>query len=818
MENYTPEELETSDAQLDADQIQADVDTIFAEQKPVSTFADESQLTNFAIDGNKFSLTDNSGGRFYVDRANLEDALSNPENKLETREQHDYQRGLEQDALDFEYYATGPRATYAKAMGLLNATTGGLSEIGYGLIGDEKNLQEYSKIRGANPLATGLGELGAILNPVGPMGRGVRSINLISKGIYKKLASEITETGFKNFMTKAALRTGSYGATGFGEHLLLQSKQFFTEGMAGNIDMNAENLFAMYKQGSGYAFLIGGGLGVGRSVYKGIAGKVAKALNKGDDAANMDLLFGTNPSKNLDRQQAKGMIGNRAIVAELKASGKDVEVDKVFLKRAIKNELDNARSFKDDVLKKVDDVSNEIDDIGTAANIKENLEFVTGELNYNKYPQAGKLIDKMMDELDNIAINKVEGQGSLLTLSKWVDDIPKRLEKVGFKAGSKEFDNSFKPFLDSVKSEMAERIGKVESGGRVLSYLDQDIDILEEFSRGLKGEIPAIVKNAKPVQDIIADVASAGITDMVLGDGFGDPLQFVGGFLLRRGGKYALNIFKNSMKEQAKRLYLVHRQQEITKTLLKDTAKKATSKLKIGGGSASANFLRSSVFDELPENATNEDKIEHMTTKIDEYANKPEMLQERTAASVKNYTKSMPLMAEGVMDRNVKLVEFLNNKIPRNPQSGAAQIQNRFSKRKWRPSKQQIRTFEKYLSGAVAPETVLEDISNGRVSQEQMEAFRTFYPEMYKQLTFDIVEQVATSDTPVPYNKRLKLSLVLGVPLDTSLEPQNIRNLQALNEPTPEEQPQAAPPKGNFDKLTVGDRALSDLDKSLNRR
>ena len=813
---------------LSIEQIDSQVSEIDAlPEAPVNDFND-AQLEKYSIEG-QYSLRNNDGESIYVDKDNLKSALTNPEWGLETKKQHDQRREYEQKGLDYEYYSSGPRSTYANAMALLNTVTGGWSEIGYvaaDQFGEATGLwdfdnEEYAKIREANSGVTIVGEIGGLLNPFGWLNKPARAIHSVSKGVFTKVIGEATEGGFKKWGTKVL----STGGAGFLEHQAYQAKSYLNESLLTNTEMSSEAFFANQKAGSGWAFLIGGVAGGLPGAFKYGKTQLGKARNslsgvlrKSNPSSMADDLFrSTANTGDSAVQNAKASVARDIIQDTVKKYGDDF-TDAQLLKQTTKHST-TVDSMVDDIFSKLDDKIDDvryenfevghkiIDDLDTFA-------FATdGGINPVKRAETIEKVKKFLEnELPDLKLNSTKD------LKKWIKTIKKKA------GGSSDEAEIWKVAEDSAEKQLKERIAKYDpKAGEELALINTNKKVIEEFTTGLN-KPQAVEKSALGLDGIGGDLLSGVIFDAI--DGDFDLTEFLAGFGINRARSVGARLIKKSFMNRAKQYFRAQTVIDTTEEVINTSVKKSLYFKRPHGLSASAGFLSQTVFPDLPKSASKEDKIEYLTIKLDEYSSKTDMLEQRTVAGVSGYDKDFPVTAQGVIERQVKLVELLKSKIPRNPRSQVMDLQNQMNKRQWKPSPTDIRTFEKYLSAAVAPMTVLEDIANGRVSREQMETLEILYPEMSKYLVGSVINEVANAERPIPYQNRLKLSLVMGMPLDSSLEPATIRALQLLG--TPQEKtpdtglvssvaPKLKPTQGGLNKLKIGSRGNSTLDAALNR-
>jgi hypothetical protein len=85
----------------------------------------------------------------------------------------------------------------------------------------------------------------------------------------------------------------------------------------------------------------------------------------------------------------------------------------------------------------------------------------------------------------------------------------------------------------------------------------------------------------------------------------------------------------------------------------------------------------------------------------------------------------------------------------------------------------------RYYRGVRAPMDVVEDVAAGELDIDGMEAVKAAHPRMYEQLRGHVIELASELDEPLPFERRIQLSLVFDFVGDPSLEPEAIAALQA---------------------------------------
>jgi hypothetical protein len=134
-----------------------------------------------------------------------------------------------------------------------------------------------------------------------------------------------------------------------------------------------------------------------------------------------------------------------------------------------------------------------------------------------------------------------------------------------------------------------------------------------------------------------------------------------------------------------------------------------------------------------------------------------------------------PMLGDQLEDLAWRRLQFLHDKMPKDP--GIGNILNR--RQKWQPSDAELSKWARIVDAAEHPEHVLESMERGTVTMEQVETMRTLYPTMFQRIQTDIVLRAGEMQRDLPWEKRLILSTMFGVPTDGVLRPESIVTLQA---------------------------------------
>lgn len=138
-----------------------------------------------------------------------------------------------------------------------------------------------------------------------------------------------------------------------------------------------------------------------------------------------------------------------------------------------------------------------------------------------------------------------------------------------------------------------------------------------------------------------------------------------------------------------------------------------------------------------------------------------------------------PEIARGMADKVVSGLSFLASKAPRDESSAMTGLTPNAA-RKWEPSAAQSLSYARYVDAVNNPAKVVSDLAGGAINHEGMEVLQTLYPAMKREITLKFIEKMAVSKKPLPYQKRVALGLLLGVPnADPTLLPQYVAEMQS---------------------------------------
>lgn len=112
--------------------------------------------------------------------------------------------------------------------------------------------------------------------------------------------------------------------------------------------------------------------------------------------------------------------------------------------------------------------------------------------------------------------------------------------------------------------------------------------------------------------------------------------------------------------------------------------------------------------------------------------------------------------------------------------------QNGVLDRKTEPSSADISRYNRALDIANNPNGVLQHVKNGTLQTTDLVDLKAMYPGVYSSMSRELSSEMTSAKSKgiqIPYKTRMSLSLFLGQPLDTSMQPQSIQATQMALQP-----------------------------------
>ena len=173
------------------------------------------------------------------------------------------------------------------------------------------------------------------------------------------------------------------------------------------------------------------------------------------------------------------------------------------------------------------------------------------------------------------------------------------------------------------------------------------------------------------------------------------------------------------------------------------------------------------------------EKLNDVVEKVDK---DPEMLMRLTNSHVGHY---LPNHQVALTESTARAVQYLQSIKPRPFQASPLD-------KPIEPSKDQMARYNRAMDIANQPAIVLQHIKNGTLQANDLKDMNAMYPALMKQMQDRLTQHMGSSITQeqnIPYKTKMGMSLFLGQPMDSTMEPMSIQAAQ----PVPKVPPQQGP-------------------------
>lgn len=141
--------------------------------------------------------------------------------------------------------------------------------------------------------------------------------------------------------------------------------------------------------------------------------------------------------------------------------------------------------------------------------------------------------------------------------------------------------------------------------------------------------------------------------------------------------------------------------------------------------------------------------------------------------------------------------------------------------KKIEPTPEQEARYNRALDIANQPASVLEHVKNGTLQASDIQDLNAMYPALYKSMAQKLSDQMTrqvSDGESIPYHTRMGLSLFLGQPIDTSMNPASIQAAQPQPKMPPQQQagmkPKPAQLKGKSNKMFQTPGQSAEMDRA----
>jgi hypothetical protein len=637
-------------------------------------------------------------------------------------------------------------------------TVGGMAGFGVGLL---------------NPTTTA----GKILNPASELMRGATAVgkaaeNIAAKTISSKIAPIARETA---------------------EGLTYSAPMAITEASLGDPQAAAETMLA--------GGMMGGIFGVGSAALKPLLKLGKDKREVGDVIKNYETdsafrAIGATPSQRIKleqrapdvvakmpeflRQVSKGEVGVLTNIDELASRVKDVEVTSGRAIGGVIKELDNRLEKMvptlDDAA--VADLKNGMYDYSKLAT-KLDDQFIKPYKDDIRYNAQIQKVEQELANIDNFVKANFQGDVRPINLNALREFQKKTKDLVNYDKLNNISDlatDARKQIVDDIqqyfKNDLANNIVNVfpDMGPLARTFKEHN----DNYRMAVSIE-PMLTRGA--ARD--ANRPGFGLTDIIAGSAGGGAFGATGAL----GG-----IAANKVKQYTQGLYNVGGLL-FTSDKMKETAKKLDSiktTLKDYGQRTKGRAITS--LSEMTGDKKDDDYT-HFSEKISNAIMHPDQ-SELTQAISDMRDMGAPQIADAAQARVMDTVNYINQIMPKPLTPSSPLLKNR----PYKPSDMELQKFKRQMRTIMDPLSTIDDLKDNTLTKDQVDVLSALYPNILNQMQTRVYDTVSANPMAVPYNNRLKLSMLLGIDLDPSLKQST---LALIVNPVQVEDPNKAQPQGN---------------------
>lgn len=729
------------------------------------------------------------------------------------------QAEVDQEIALEEQFGASPVTAFTE--GAARGFTAGLSDVAANQIGADTSAIAERQQR--NPLASTVGEVAgtvaSVLTPVGPVAQVAKAGRAVEKAAELALKQTLKGTGRAQFAKTVAKSIAPKLASGALEGGTLAVGQLLSEDALGKTDLNAENLMATFGAGA----VLGGALNTS------IAGaaKAIPALSKGVKRVTGNVF--TKAAKSLDPETAaQNFVGltPRDVVKLQKRDPTILQDLPKFLRDEMKLSITdtaedvamkNSKLLRDSA-KKIEESVAVLDDFSVRNN-----QFMP-----TRTQVADDLLKITKKAKEELMLTPEVSKAELRALLAF----EKEAQAYGIRSGNVNFSE-----LNELRKAYAKKAKFNPMGAPADNFRAK---IANEFRAELRGQLNEIAKLTKGSNEVAAKTAAeelltnnrrfhiAEMLDEKLstkaareGQGLGlkDLVQAgvftsVGGIAGAAGSIISSAVGAQDILRKTVILTDLKRINDAVNSKLKGSVNSFLKGAKKGPKIESPRILVNSFLarrdDKQPKNRR--EALQNVRANLQDMQADPEQTINKLAKSSAVLQDAAPQTAQILNERIANAVRFLGERMPRN----STDTTSIFTKRPYQPSDNELAKLERYMQVIEAPTTVFDDIERGTLTREHVEALKAVYPSIYHSIQTEVLQNVMESQDSMPYSRRLQLGLLLDIPTDESLMPQNILGLQEsfmMQQTPPEPRTSAITSSEKANRMESGSESIANRKK-----
>lgn len=167
-------------------------------------------------------------------------------------------------------------------------------------------------------------------------------------------------------------------------------------------------------------------------------------------------------------------------------------------------------------------------------------------------------------------------------------------------------------------------------------------------------------------------------------------------------------------------------------------------------------------------------RIQELNEKTSDFVLNPELMINKVQEVTQGLSETgAPTVATAFGAKAQEMMAYIQKNVPK-PKTPP----NPFTPRQYQPSSQEISQFERKMSVLVDPFIVVDALADNSLTKEHVEALAYNYPKLYQAIQARIFDTMVKDKPVLPYQARLKLSLLMGTDVDNSLMASSVQGYQ----------------------------------------
>lgn len=656
---------------------------------------------------------------------------------------------------------------------------------------------------------------------------GVADKALTKAGITKIAAESGRKQFVKNLVNKAIVKGTELGTEG----ALYSAGRALSDDALGKEDLTAESFVANVGAGALLGGAFGGAIGTGSVILPALKDLSAPLT------ARLAKSFENLTSPEAAAVEITGLPASQVVKMERQIPNFKSRLVG-YLQKIVRNASDDSETIAANSQKYLDDVGNELGTLTKQldeaairypgavptrrdfyAPIKQELRELLSSAGSAKDLAASELVpvrnaikwaDKQMNSLRPFKFAEMEANRKFI--GKLVEKFKRQMNPTFAGEAADIVYGAHRQAIDNIalRIERSTASPSLKGLANRLSELNGDYHIGRNVQKALelkaeRGSAPSV----KELLHLLTAFNLAGTTGAILG---------IGKVAFRR----------NTLQNMALKGDLVKANANIAKAIKNAIPAfvGASKAVATGAKFSSLNALQNSGFAvsknekgkiELPKNR--KEAFQNIKTNLTKYAADTNLMQERLIKATAKVSAHAPGVGQYMSTTLVRAATFLQSKLPKDPSGAFAYPWERPHE----PSNLEVAKFERYVQAVESPMSVLDEAQKGTLTREHVEALKTVYPVLYNHIRSQVFDQLSEKgpNLKVSYNKKVMLANLLELPLDQSLTPGFINDMQdtfKVQSQLQQQQAAIAPTMSGVSKIQKSERVATDTQKVLERR